>query len=332
MYFNQVIIIYNRNVSIFLSSFIFQNKGVAIKSKNKIDKDNVYVILGFDAESNIGGWDNSYSGLLEGTPLLLDILDRTKIRSSFFIVGEAAKLYPDLCKEILRNGHDVGCHSLYHDIVGDPFYEVPAKKPLLPHEIKNRLEIATDLITKAVGKRPVTFRSPMLWGGTNCVKALEELGYIADATYPMHYYDRQLIPYHPSKDNWLEKGDLKILEIPNFADITIKSPDTGNTGIDSWPIYRLLNAEATMVHVHNFIKYIRGRGLPVIVCFYLHPWEFAFIPSKFRFQEGYTCPDEYLYKNTGNHALKEFEKLINYLKKEKAVFITALEMAESFQW
>lgn len=298
----------------------------------KIDKENIYVILGFDAESNIGGWDNGYSGLLEGTPLLLDLMNRTKIKSSFFIVGEAAKLYPELCKEIQKNGHDIGCHTLYHDIVGDPFYEVPAKKPLFPHEIKDRLKIATDWITEAVGKRPITFRSPMLWGGTDCVNALEELGYIADATYPMHYYDNQLLPYHPSKDNWLEKGDLKILEIPNFANITIKSPDTGRTGIDAWPTYRTINAEAVMVHVHSFVNYFRERNLPIIICFYLHPWEFAHIPSRFRSMEGYTCPDEYLYKNTGAYALKELEKLLNYLKKEKAVFITAKEIAQNFQW
>jgi hypothetical protein len=172
----------------------------------------------------------------------------------------------------------------------------------------------------------------MLWGGTSCVNALEELGYIADATYNMHYYDNQLIPYHPSKDNWLQRGDLKILEIPNFADLTVKTPDAPDTSLDQWPIYRTKGADATMIHIKNFVRYIRDKDLPVILCFYLHPWEFSPMPSKFQFREGYTCPDEYLYKNSGDYALKEFDKLIDNLKQDNAVFSTAMEIAENFRW
>ncbi|MBJ3773834.1 polysaccharide deacetylase family protein, partial [Klebsiella pneumoniae] len=47
----------------------------------------------------------------EYTPKILDILDRYKIKGSFFIVGENAELNPDIIKRIYQNGHEIGSHT-----------------------------------------------------------------------------------------------------------------------------------------------------------------------------------------------------------------------------
>ena len=292
----------------------------------------IYVIFGFDMETDVGSWTPFYKGLNKGTPLLLELLGKKNIKATFFFTGEAAKLHPRICKEVLKNGHEVGCHTLYHETIGDPIFEIPGIKPLLPEEVENRLKVATDIIAKSMGKKPISFRSPRLWGSTACVNALERLGYVADASYPMYYYEKQLGPYNPSKTNWLEKGNLNIVEIPNFADMTIKSNDPYKRDRDQWPLFRTKGADALMLHIDNFIDYVQSKNLPVVICFYFHPWEFIEMPDKFHYGEGTVIPNGFIIKNCGDYALNQLEKLIDLLELKGSEFMTAAEISQNYNW
>ena len=48
------------------------------------------------------------------TPWVLDKLDAYSARGTFFLVGENAQKYPELVKEIIRRGHQIGNHSQNH--------------------------------------------------------------------------------------------------------------------------------------------------------------------------------------------------------------------------
>jgi peptidoglycan/xylan/chitin deacetylase (PgdA/CDA1 family) len=50
----------------------------------------------------------------EFTPRLLKILDRYGARATFFMVGEAAKKYPGLVRQVAEAGHAIGNHSWDH--------------------------------------------------------------------------------------------------------------------------------------------------------------------------------------------------------------------------
>ena len=50
----------------------------------------------------------------EFTPRVLEILAREKVNATFFVVGERARVNPDLLREIDRQGHLVGNHSFSH--------------------------------------------------------------------------------------------------------------------------------------------------------------------------------------------------------------------------
>lgn len=292
-----------------------------------------YTILGFDMETDCGSWSPFYNGLVEGTPKILDLLKKKEIPATFFFTGEAARLHPEIAKMIINKNpaHEIGCHSLYHETVGDPIFEIPGIKPLLPEEVKNRIKVATEMVEQACGKMPVSFRAPRLWGSTEVVNSLEELGYVADASYPMFYYEEQLVPYHPSKENWLKRGDLKIVEIPNFADVTIESKDEYRRDRDQWPLFRTKNGKELLKHVDNFIAYVRYRHLPVVLCFYFHPWEFIKMPKKFSYGEGTVIPDRFLIKNCGKYALEQLEVVIDGLLERGTKFLTAKELA-SKKW
>jgi len=48
------------------------------------------------------------------TPLILEVLERTGVKASFFMVGDRARAHPDLARNIASAGHAVGSHSLTH--------------------------------------------------------------------------------------------------------------------------------------------------------------------------------------------------------------------------
>jgi len=290
------------------------------------------VVLGFDMETDIGSWTPYYKGLLRGTPKILDLLSRKKIKATFFFVAEAAEKYPDIVKSVAEEGHEIGCHSLFHETVGDELFPIPGVKPLLPEEVPIRLRKATEIIERILKEKVVSFRAPRLWGSTLMVQTLENLGYKADASYPLYFYGERLVPYHPDKNDWTKEGDMKILEIPNFADITIKSKDPYGRDRDQWPKFRTEGAEKIITHVRNFVEYVSSKRLPAVLCFYFHPWEFVEMPKgPIRVSpEGSVLPEEYLIKNCGEYALTQFEKLVDYLSSMGAVFMTAQELAEKW--
>lgn len=84
------------------------------------------------------------------TPVLLDLLARYHLKATFFVVGRQAAQHPELIALILRQGHDIGNHSLRHD----PFLMLRTRKTLHT-DIQ-----ATQEILKRNGVIPLVFRPP----------------------------------------------------------------------------------------------------------------------------------------------------------------------------
>jgi peptidoglycan/xylan/chitin deacetylase (PgdA/CDA1 family) len=312
----------------------------------------ITVILGLDVETDVGSWYNTYEGMVQGTPMLLERFAEKGVTGTFFVTGAAAAEHPEVVRAIAAAGHEVGCHSLYHETVGEPLFPIPGVTPLLPEEVEHRLEVATDLVSEALrsepplpspsaarargegaggeAPRPVSFRCPRLFGGTQVVRALENLGYLADASYPLYFYQERLAPYHPSADDWTQPGDLRLLEIPNFADLTIESQDPYGRDRDQWPLFRTESAAALLQHVDNYVGFVRERGVPPVLCFYFHPWEFLPQPESMYLGEGTVVPEPFLLKNCGPYALEQFGLLIEGLRTRGAEFTTCWALAEAY--
>ena len=50
----------------------------------------------------------------KNTARVLDILQKYNVKATFFVIGDWAKLYPNLIKRIDREGHAIACHSMTH--------------------------------------------------------------------------------------------------------------------------------------------------------------------------------------------------------------------------
>lgn len=287
------------------------------------------VIFGFDMETDIGSWTPFYRGLIHGTPRILEVLSKHRISATFFFTGDSVRSHPEVATMVDKAGHEVGCHSLYHETLGDEIIPIPGLRPVLPEECYHRIEVATDLVQQAVGKKVLSFRAPRLWGSTAMVNALEDLGYVADTSYPMFYYKERLVPYHPSRADWTAEGDMKIVEVPNFADMTIESKEPDGRDRDQWPIFRTQGAEALMVHVDNMLNFYQQRNLGSVLCFYMHPWEFYEMPEGLiHYGEGAVLPASFLVKNCGDAAIRELDKLIAMLKERGLGFSRAKDMSD----
>ncbi len=97
------------------------------------------VAISFDA-----AWGN------EQTPELLDILDRYKVKATFFLVGQWVDNFPDSVKQIAEKGHDVENHSNTHAHMPELSLEGMAE------EIKS----CNDKIEAITGRCPSLFRPP----------------------------------------------------------------------------------------------------------------------------------------------------------------------------
>jgi peptidoglycan/xylan/chitin deacetylase (PgdA/CDA1 family) len=89
-------------------------------------------------------------GPSEATGELLEILARHRAPATFFQIGANVRRLPEVAREVLAAGHEIGNHSDTH--------------PLLalqsPDFIHRELEAAQDTIERATGQRPRYFRAP----------------------------------------------------------------------------------------------------------------------------------------------------------------------------
>jgi peptidoglycan-N-acetylglucosamine deacetylase len=271
-----------------------------------------YIIFGFDMETDIGSYLKTYNGVKHGTGRILSILKKYDIDATFLFTGDTALNNPGKVVEVADAGFEVGCHSLKHETVGDVAFNMPNDSPILESELEARLIENIRIVKELSKKQPVTFRAPRLWQGQGQIKILEKLGFKVDASYSLAAHKKQLIPYHPSWENWLEKGNMNILEIPNFAFLDDKNDYSKYfCKNDQWPLLRLLGANFVFETQKYVIEKQNKLSDICVLLFYLHPWEFETMPQRFEYDEGTFIFKPELSKNCGDFTVKALNDYID---------------------
>ena len=116
-----------------------------------------------DVEQDAPPQLNTWRGMEEGLPTLLDLLSKHDIRATFFVTGEAAKKFPRLISKIAKE-HEVGCHGYKHE----RFDKLSAKEQF------PRIEMATKILTKVVKQRILGFRAPNFRPSVRTFAALKQ--------------------------------------------------------------------------------------------------------------------------------------------------------------
>ena len=88
----------------------------------------------------------------DDTPKILDLLDRHGAKATFFVIGERAARWPELVREIVRRGHEIGHHSHTHPVA--TFWCAS------PRRLAAELDRALAAL-RETGVRPRWFRAPV---------------------------------------------------------------------------------------------------------------------------------------------------------------------------
>ncbi len=88
----------------------------------------------------------------DDTPKILALLDRHHAKATFFVIGERAARWPELIREIVRRGHEIGHHTHTHPVA--TFWCASPRR--LAAELDRALATLRDL-----GVRPRWFRAPV---------------------------------------------------------------------------------------------------------------------------------------------------------------------------
>lgn len=51
----------------------------------------------------------------DATPAVLDALDRAEARATFFVLGSQVESHPELAREVIQRGHEIGLHGYGHE-------------------------------------------------------------------------------------------------------------------------------------------------------------------------------------------------------------------------
>jgi len=121
------------------------------------------------------------------TPRLLKILKSHKAKATFFMVGQAAKKYPELVQDVAKAGHTVGNHSFSHV----PFTSISRRKRV--QDVKSCQETLAPYGTKI-------FRPPLGYQNIGSRIDLMLLGYKVVAwsvsSRDWHHFDCRQIAAH----------------------------------------------------------------------------------------------------------------------------------------
>lgn len=88
----------------------------------------------------------------EHTPAFLDLFDRHGIKAVFFLIGERAAQHPELVREIVRRGHEIGNHTQTHP--ASSFWS------LRPPEMWQEIVTCQETLTRICPEHPPRFFRP----------------------------------------------------------------------------------------------------------------------------------------------------------------------------
>ena len=158
--------------------------GKRLKPKAWPNGARVAVALSFDIDNatvplsrgQLGSEDLSRGmyGAVDGLPRILRLLDKQNVPASFFAPAVSIALNPEIVPSILSaKRHEIGVHGWIHEHLG-VLNNGPEEQKLLNQSI--------EVLTKAVGKRPVGYRAPSWAMSKFTMGQVQAAGFLYDSS------------------------------------------------------------------------------------------------------------------------------------------------------
>jgi polysaccharide deacetylase family protein (PEP-CTERM system associated) len=191
-------------------------------------------------------------------PIVLDLLNEYNAKATFFVVGELAQQYPQIVKEIEKQGHEVAFHGWSH---------LPLQR-LNRDSFKEEISKFKEICPDCVG-----FRAPSFSLNNVTSWALEVLleyhfhydSSIFPARTPMYGSSKALMrPYTPSSTDILKETTsfgLREFPLAVYSSLGFRVPIAGGFWLRFWNNHLIKKG----------IKKLNEAGMPAVL--FLHNWE-----------------------------------------------------------
>lgn len=209
--------------------------------------------------------DSNQPQIMNSTSKILNLLDKYKVKATFFILGDIIREYPDLIKKIYSSGHEIASHGISHI----PLWNLNYQK--LDKELKEFNVLIRDVLGEKI--KIIGYRAPSFsldHSTKYALNCLIENDYLYDSSiFPIKttLYGLKDAPYSIYKPNIRKVNQIdnnsKIFEFPlSVVNIgKLKLPICGGFYLRLIPylLYKTL------------LKKINKEKNPFIIFF--HPWE-----------------------------------------------------------
>ncbi|MEZ5825070.1 MAG: DUF3473 domain-containing protein [Geminicoccaceae bacterium] len=198
-------------------------------------------------------WDDIPSRVVDSTGLLLDLMEATGTRATFFTLGWVAERHPALIRRIVAEGHELASHGYDHQLV----------REMTEQAFREDLARSKALLEEAGGVEVTGYRAPNFSIDASTPWAYEAL---LDAGY------RYSSSSHPvANDHY---GDVRGERRPHRRDGIVELPVTvlplagRNLPCAGGGYFRILPLAWTRFALDRVAREPGARTM-----FYLHPWE-----------------------------------------------------------
>ncbi len=219
-----------------------------------VDVEDWFCVYNLSGLIPYSDWDTCESRVEQNTLRLLDLFRRHAVEGTFFVLGWVAERFPDLIREIERQGHEIASHGYSHRLL--TFMQ--------PEEFRADLQQSIEVLSRITSQTVRGFRAPSfsvtketMWAA----RILKDSGIVYDSSvFPVGFH-----PEYGMGDSELGPHELVegLVELPmSVAEVWGRKVPCSGGGyfrLFPYPVTRWL-----MQKCHE-------AGRPVV--FYLHPWE-----------------------------------------------------------
>jgi polysaccharide deacetylase family protein (PEP-CTERM system associated) len=201
-------------------------------------------------------WEYCASRVERNINLILQLLNETNSKATFFVLGWIAQRFPGLIKTIYSEGHEIACHGYNHELV----YKMDRK------QFKSDVGRAKGVLQDITGDNIIGYRAPSFSITDWAFDVLIENGFKYDSSlFPTIAHGR----YGKLKNYKIP--DSPIFEIKNnFYQVMLSSLDVGNMKIP-WAGGFYFRFTPYKIFNWGIKKILKNKGAYL---FYIHPWEF----------------------------------------------------------
>jgi polysaccharide deacetylase family protein (PEP-CTERM system associated) len=200
------------------------------------------------------GWDGCELRVERNTMRLMEILDKSNARATFFVLGWVAEKCPQLVRAIAAAGHEVASHGYGHKLVYS----------LKPEEFRADVLRSKQYLEDLIGNPVRGYRAPCFSITDWAIPILQDVGFDYDSsvmpTIAHHRYGRL---------DGMNAANSIVLLRDGFHEVCISCIRLGERGLP-WGGGGYFRLVPYSLWCHG-VRTILRSGTPYI--FYIHPWE-----------------------------------------------------------